>query len=158
MILLNYQSTYWRQSHAFAQPNTASVPCIYIFKLMVNKMVMVLLMELVMTTKMFVEWFRAFSLSLATIAVSNPILLDEALETAAAAAASGCVRHCFGSWDKFLIWHFRFHKMICVSVFSWGVQGGVKTFLPGFENGFLNYCTVLQFWGGQRNIWVILKT
>ena len=35
-------------------------------------------------------------LSLATIADSNPILLDEALETAAA-AASGCVRHCFGS-------------------------------------------------------------
>jgi len=34
-------------------------------------------------------------LSLATIADSNPILLDEALETAA--AASGCVRHCFGS-------------------------------------------------------------
>ena len=35
----------------------------------------------------------------------------------------------------------------------------VKTLLPGFGNGWLNYCAIVQFWGGQRNILrVILET
>ena len=39
------------------------------------------------------------------------------------------------------------------------LQSSVKSFLPGFGNGWLKYCTVVQFWGGQRNILsVILKT
>ena len=32
------------------------------------------------------------------------------------------------------------------------VQSRVKTFLPGFGNGWLKYCAIAQFWGGQRNI------
>ena len=39
------------------------------------------------------------------------------------------------------------------------LQNTVKTFLPGFGNGWLKYYTKVQFLGGQRNILrVILKT
>ena len=31
----------------------------------------------------------------------------------------------------------------------WYVQSGVKTFLPGFGNGWLKYCAMVQFWCGQ---------
>ena len=31
-------------------------------------------------------------------------------------------------------------------------QSRVKTFLPGFGNGWLKYCAVVHFWGEQRNI------
>ena len=35
----------------------------------------------------------------------------------------------------------------------------IQTFLPGFGYGWLKYCAIVQFWGGQRNILrVILKT
>ena len=30
------------------------------------------------------------------------------------------------------------------------LQSSVKTFLPGFGNGWLKYCGLVKFWGGQR--------
>ena len=48
---------------------------------------------------------------------------------------------------------------LCYIHFSLSVQSCVKTFLPGFGNGWLKYCAIVQFWGGQRNILrVILET
>ena len=39
------------------------------------------------------------------------------------------------------------------------LQSSEKTFLPGFGNGWLKYCAIVQFWSGQRNILrVVLKT
>ena len=39
------------------------------------------------------------------------------------------------------------------------IQSSVQTFLSGFGNGLLKYCAIVQFWGGQRNIFrVILIT
>ena len=39
------------------------------------------------------------------------------------------------------------------------LQSIVKTFLLGLGNGWLKYSSIVQFWGGQRNIFrVILKT
>ena len=31
------------------------------------------------------------------------------------------------------------------------VQSSVKTYLPGFGNGWLKYCAMVQFLNGQRN-------
>ena len=45
---------------------------------------------------------------------------------------------------------------ICICKY---LQGSVKIFLAGSGNCWLNYCAIVQFWGGQRNILtVILKT
>ena len=39
------------------------------------------------------------------------------------------------------------------------LQSSVKTFLSGFGNGWMKYCAIVQFWGGQQNILrVILET
>ena len=39
------------------------------------------------------------------------------------------------------------------------LQSSVKTFLPGFGNGWLKYCVAVHFWVGLRDILrVILET
>ena len=41
--------------------------------------------------------------------------------------------------------------IIFIEFVLYSVQGSVKTFLPGFWNGWLKYCATVHFWGGQQN-------
>ena len=48
---------------------------------------------------------------------------------------------------RILALYYRANIYVCTLV-----QSSVKTFLPGFGNGLLKYCAIVQFWGGQQNI------
>ena len=46
--------------------------------------------------------------------------------------------------------HQRYHNGLNISFLF--VQSRVKTFLPGFGNGWLKYCAIMKYFGWQRNV------